>query len=82
MYENEKSLGEAINSFGLLREEVFITTKLLNNDQGYENTIVTSEYAHSGDNSLKFNIPVGTHDGFVGTRILDSLLRLSLSDSP
>jgi hypothetical protein len=37
-------------------------------DQGYENTKVTNEYAHSGNNSLKFDIPVGTHDGFVGTR--------------
>ena len=37
-------------------------------DQGYENTVVTSVYAHSGNNSLKFDIPVGTHDGFVGTK--------------
>lgn len=38
-YENEKSVGDAIVSFGLLREEVFITTKLWNTDQGYENTL-------------------------------------------
>ncbi len=37
-------------------------------DQGYENTIVTDEYAYHGNYSLKFDIPVGTHDGFVGTR--------------
>ena len=35
---------------------------------GYENTIVTDEYAYHGQYSLKFDIPVGTHDGFVGTR--------------
>jgi hypothetical protein len=37
-------------------------------DQGYENTKVTDEYAYHGNYSLKFDIPVGTHDGFVGTR--------------
>ncbi|MEJ2194522.1 MAG: FlgD immunoglobulin-like domain containing protein [Ignavibacteriaceae bacterium] len=35
---------------------------------GYENTVVTDEYAYHGNYSLKFDIPVGTHDGFVGTR--------------
>jgi hypothetical protein len=35
---------------------------------GYENTIVTDEYAYHGQYSLKFDIPVGTHDGFVGTK--------------
>ncbi len=35
---------------------------------GYENTIVTNEFAYDGNYSLKFNIPVGSHDGFVGTR--------------
>ena len=37
-------------------------------DQGYENTVVTDEYAYNGNYSLKFDIPAGTHDGFVGTR--------------
>lgn len=40
-------------------------------NQGYENTIVTDEYAYNGNYSLKFDIPVGTHDGFVGTRRYD-----------
>jgi hypothetical protein len=35
---------------------------------GYENTVVTDDYAYDGNYSLKFDIPVGTHDGFVGTR--------------
>ncbi len=35
---------------------------------GYENTIVTNEESYHGEYSLKFDIPVGTHDGFVGTR--------------
>src|SRR3989337_325555 len=37
-------------------------------DQGYENTKITDEYAYDGKYSLKFDIPTGTHDGFVGTR--------------
>ena len=35
---------------------------------GYENTIVTNEFAHTGNYSLKFDIPEGSHDGFVGTK--------------
>jgi hypothetical protein len=36
---------------------------------GFENTVVTSEAAHSGSNSLKFVLPAGrdVHDGFVST---------------
>ncbi|HTX18285.1 MAG TPA: FlgD immunoglobulin-like domain containing protein, partial [Bacteroidota bacterium] len=36
---------------------------------GFENTVVTNEAAHSGTSSLKFNMPAGraAHDGFVGT---------------
>ena len=37
-------------------------------NSGYENTVVTDEYAYDGNYSLKFDIPVGTHDGFVGTK--------------
>ncbi|MCH8942638.1 MAG: T9SS type A sorting domain-containing protein [Bacteroidetes bacterium] len=34
---------------------------------GYENTIVTDEFAYHGQYSLKFDMLEGTHDGFVGT---------------
>ena len=41
-YENEESVGRAINDFrsqsGVKREELFITTKLWNKDHGYEAT--------------------------------------------
>ncbi len=37
-------------------------------NDGYENTIVTNEFAYDGLYSLKFDIPHGTHDGFVGTK--------------
>lgn len=35
---------------------------------GYENTRVTDSVAHTGERSLMFDIPVGTHDAWVGTR--------------
>ncbi|MCE4955892.1 aldo/keto reductase [Macrococcoides caseolyticum] len=38
-YFNEVSLGKALNSSGIPREELFITTKLWNDDQGYDKTI-------------------------------------------
>ncbi|KAG8346618.1 putative Aldo keto reductase family [Trypanosoma vivax] len=39
VYENEESVGKAIASAGVPREEVFVTTKLWNSDQGYESTL-------------------------------------------
>lgn len=38
-YGNEKSVGEAIRKSGVAREELFITSKLWNDDKGYENTL-------------------------------------------
>jgi len=38
LYGNEHSIGAAIRSSGLAREEVFVTTKLWNSDQGYHST--------------------------------------------
>jgi 2,5-diketo-D-gluconate reductase A len=35
-YENEAGVGQAFRASGLPREDVFITTKLANGDQGYE----------------------------------------------
>ena len=35
---------------------------------GYENTRITTEESYQGTHSLKFDIPFGSHDGFVGTR--------------
>ena len=35
-YQNEQSVGEAVRSFGLEREQVFVTTKCWNTQQGYE----------------------------------------------
>lgn len=38
-YGNEKSVGEAIRKSGVAREELFVTSKLWNDDKGYENTL-------------------------------------------
>ena len=40
VYKNEEGVGRAIKEFGILREEVFITTKLWNPDQGYESGLL------------------------------------------
>lgn len=37
-YSNERDVGEAVADSGLDREQVFITTKVWNTDQGYERT--------------------------------------------
>ncbi|TYP76735.1 aldo/keto reductase [Paenibacillus methanolicus] len=39
VYGNEASVGRAIRQSGVPREELFITTKLFNTDQGYEKTL-------------------------------------------
>lgn len=39
IYKNEKGVGKAIKDCSIPREELFITTKVWNSDQGYENTL-------------------------------------------
>lgn len=39
IYGNEGGVGRAVLASGLQREEVFVTTKLWNTDQGYESTL-------------------------------------------
>lgn len=38
-YRNESEVGRAVRDSGIDREEIFITTKVWNTDQGYENTL-------------------------------------------
>ncbi|MGF1616061.1 MAG: aldo/keto reductase [Gammaproteobacteria bacterium] len=47
VYGNEGGLGRAIRASGVPREEIFVTTKVWNADQGYEQTL------HAFDKSLK-----------------------------
>lgn len=39
IYKNEKGVGKALQQSSVPREELFITTKVWNTDQGYENTL-------------------------------------------
>lgn len=43
IYKNEKSVGEGIKASGIPRQEIFVTSKLWNTDQGYENTLKAFE---------------------------------------
>ena len=47
VYENEEDVGRAIRSSTISRDEIFITTKVSNNDQGHNLTVTAFE------NSLK-----------------------------
>lgn len=39
IYKNEEGVGQGIRNSGVPREEIFVTTKLWNDDQGYESTL-------------------------------------------
>lgn len=43
LYGNEEGVGQAIKDSGVAREELFITTKVWNSDQGYESTLTAFE---------------------------------------
>ncbi|MFB6801573.1 aldo/keto reductase [Peribacillus butanolivorans] len=47
VYENEEGVGQAIRESGISREELFITSKVWNTEQGYETTL------QAFDDSLK-----------------------------
>jgi 2,5-diketo-D-gluconate reductase A len=42
-YRNERGVGAAIRAAGIAREEVFVTTKLWNSQQGYDSTLAAFE---------------------------------------
>ncbi|MGI9544445.1 MAG: aldo/keto reductase, partial [Cyclobacteriaceae bacterium] len=43
IYRNEEGVGKAIKNNGIPREEIFLTTKVWNSDQGYEETLMAFE---------------------------------------
>lgn len=47
IYDNERGVGAALASCGLPRDELFITTKLWNTDQGYDSTLDAFELSMS-----------------------------------
>ncbi|EKF29248.1 aldo-keto reductase [Trypanosoma cruzi marinkellei] len=42
-YNNERGVGQGIRDSGVLREELWVTTKVWNSDQGYEKTLAAFE---------------------------------------
>jgi diketogulonate reductase-like aldo/keto reductase len=71
-YQNEAGVGEAIRGCGLPREELFITTKLWNRDQGYDSTLRAFD-ASVGKLGLDYldlyliHWPLPQHDTYVDT---------------
>jgi diketogulonate reductase-like aldo/keto reductase len=43
IYENEADVGDAIKESGIPREDIFLTTKLWNDDQGYATTLAACD---------------------------------------
>lgn len=43
LYKNEEGVGQAIKESGIPREDIFLTTKVWNSDQGYESTLEAFE---------------------------------------
>jgi 2,5-diketo-D-gluconate reductase A len=71
-YRNEKGVGAAIAGSGLPREDVFVTTKLWNSQQGYDSTLAAFE-ASLGRLGFEYvdlyliHWPVPSEDRFVDT---------------
>jgi 2,5-diketo-D-gluconate reductase A len=71
-YRNEKAVGAALAASGLPREEVFVTTKLWNSEQGYDATLAAFEESlgRLGLDHVDLYLihwPVPTEDRFVDT---------------
>lgn len=39
IYQNEKGVGEGLRASGVARDDIYVTTKLWNDDQGYDSTL-------------------------------------------
>jgi 2,5-diketo-D-gluconate reductase A len=71
-YRNEKGVGAAIAASGIPRDEVFVTTKLWNEQQGFDSTLATFEKS-LGRLDMEYvdlyliHWPVPTRDRFVET---------------
>jgi 2,5-diketo-D-gluconate reductase A len=71
-YRNEKGVGAAIAASGLAREDLFVTTKLWNTEQGFETTLAAFD-AGLGRLGLEYvdlyliHWPVPSEDRFVET---------------
>jgi diketogulonate reductase-like aldo/keto reductase len=71
-YRNERAAGEAVRNSGLARDEVFVTTKCWNDDQGYDEALAafagSAERLDLGVVDLYLiHWPVPAHDRYVDT---------------
>ena len=48
LYGNERGVGRAVAASGIPRNEIFVTSKVWNSDQGYDNTL------HAFEKSISF----------------------------
>lgn len=72
VYGNEAGVGEGIRESGIAREDVFVTTKLWNADQGYDTTLAAFDrsMAALGLDQLDLYLihwPMPSHDRYLGT---------------
>ncbi|MEU2432780.1 aldo/keto reductase [Streptomyces sp. NPDC007861] len=80
VYENEKGTGEALAASGIPREELFVTTKLWNGDQGYDATLraFDASLARLGLDHVDLYLihwPVPAKDAYVDTyKALETVL--------
>ncbi|MEV6342626.1 aldo/keto reductase [Actinoplanes sp. NPDC051851] len=80
-YRNEAGVGAAIKASGLSRDELFITTKLWNSDQGYDSTLraFDASLGRLGLDRLDLYLihwPTPKHGLYLETwRALDAILR-------
>lgn len=81
VYENEEGVGRAIAQSHVPREDLFITTKLWNSDQGYENTLKAFDVSleRLGLDYVDLYLihwPTPEHDTYVGTyRAMEELYK-------
>jgi 2,5-diketo-D-gluconate reductase A len=71
-YRNEKGVGAAIAASGLAREDIFVTTKLWNTEQGFETTLAAFDASleRLGFEYVDLYLihwPVPSRDRFIGT---------------
>lgn len=71
-YRNEAGVGAAIAAAGLARDEVFVTTKLWNSEQGYDSTLAACERSLEALDSDHFDLylihwPMPTEDRYLET---------------
>ncbi|MBK1788761.1 aldo/keto reductase [Prauserella cavernicola] len=72
LYRNERGVGQAVAKSGLAREDVFVTTKLWNTDQGYDEALRAFD-ASLGELALDYvdlyliHWPVPSKDRYVDT---------------